>query len=155
MCRVWPGWHYEGCARSAHICNRYRCALRCRQLQLDRYSDWRHRRARARAARTARKIRRPRHARGHHGKLNVRLHCGDSFVSAKKISKTKTAKTVLPGTIAGNTSTSRSPDGEFEASGKAADFILSQTPLLPQIALVLGSGLGAFSYEGIECSTLP
>src|SRR5260370_11580480 len=155
MCRVWPAWHYEGCARSEQICNRYLCALRFGELQLDRYSDCGHRRARARAARTARKIRRPRHARGHHGKLNVRLHCGDSFVSAKKISKTKTAKTVLPGTIAGNTSTSRSPDGEFERAGKAADFILSQTSLRPRIALVLGSGLGAFADEFGGATKIP
>ncbi len=76
-------------------------------------------------------------------------------MSAKKISKTKTAKTVLPGTIAGNTSTSRSPDGEFERAGKAADFILSQTSLRPQIALVLGSGLGAFADEFSGATKIP
>src|SRR5260370_41255146 len=119
MCRVWPAWHYEGCARSAHFCHRHLRALRFRELQLHWHPDWRHRSASARAARAAGEIRHPRHARRNDGKLNVRLHCGDSFVSAKKISKTKTAKTVLPGTIAGNASTSRSPDGEFERAGKA------------------------------------
>ena len=37
--------------------------------------------------------------------------------------------------------------GEFERAGLAADFIFSRTELRPQIALVLGSGLGAFADE--------
>jgi purine-nucleoside phosphorylase len=37
--------------------------------------------------------------------------------------------------------------GEFERAGIAADFISSQTSLWPKIALVLGSGLGAFADE--------
>jgi purine-nucleoside phosphorylase len=37
--------------------------------------------------------------------------------------------------------------GEFERAGLAADFISSQSSLKPQIALVLGSGLGAFADE--------
>jgi len=41
----------------------------------------------------------------------------------------------------------RASPGEFERSGLAADFVLSRTPVRPQIALVLGSGLGAFADE--------
>jgi purine-nucleoside phosphorylase len=37
--------------------------------------------------------------------------------------------------------------GEFERAGLAADFIFSKTALQPSIALVLGSGLGAFADE--------
>lgn len=37
--------------------------------------------------------------------------------------------------------------GEFERAGLAADFIFSRTKLRPKIALVLGSGLGAFADE--------
>ena len=37
--------------------------------------------------------------------------------------------------------------GEFERAGLAADFIFSRTNLRPRIALVLGSGLGAFADE--------
>ncbi len=76
-------------------------------------------------------------------------------MSAKKSSKTKTAKTVLSGTIAGKTPSSRSPDGEFERAGRAADFIFSQTVLRPKIALVLGSGLGAFADEFGGATKIP
>jgi purine-nucleoside phosphorylase len=37
--------------------------------------------------------------------------------------------------------------GEFERAEEAAQFVLSRTELRPQIALVLGSGLGAFADE--------
>jgi len=61
-------------------------------------------------------------------------------VSEKKSAKTKAPKKV--------TSSTGSPsDGEFERAGEAADFIFSQTSLRPRIALVLGSGLGAFADE--------
>jgi purine-nucleoside phosphorylase len=68
-------------------------------------------------------------------------------VNEKKGAKTKTPKTGTPGRIAGSNPSSSSPDGEFERAGKAADFIFSQTTLRPRIALVLGSGLGAFADE--------
>jgi purine-nucleoside phosphorylase len=42
--------------------------------------------------------------------------------------------------------------GEFERAGIAADFIFSRTFLRPEIALVLGSGLGAFADE-FSCAT--
>src|SRR5260370_4198195 len=155
MCRVWPAWHYEGCARSAHFCHRHLRALRFRELQLHWHPDWRHRRARARAARAGGEIRHRGNARRKDGKLNVRLHCGDSFVSAKRSSKPKTATTVLSGTIAEKTPRSHEGNGEFERGGRAADFIFSQTVLRPKIALVLGSGLGAFADEFGGATKIP
>jgi purine-nucleoside phosphorylase len=45
--------------------------------------------------------------------------------------------------------------GEFERAGLAADFIFSQTSLRPKIALVLGSGLGAFADEFTDAAKIP
>ena len=45
--------------------------------------------------------------------------------------------------------------GEFERAGLAADFIFSRTKLRPQIALVLGSGLGAFADEFNGATRIP
>ena len=45
--------------------------------------------------------------------------------------------------------------GEFERAGLAADFIFSRTKLRPQIALVLGSGLGAFADEFASAKRIP
>ena len=45
--------------------------------------------------------------------------------------------------------------GEFERAGLAADFIFSRTKLRPQIALVLGSGLGAFADEFADATRIP
>ncbi len=45
--------------------------------------------------------------------------------------------------------------GEYERAGLAADFIFSRTKLRPQIALVLGSGLGAFADEFTAATKIP
>ena len=45
--------------------------------------------------------------------------------------------------------------GEFERAGLVADFIFSRTKLRPQIALVLGSGLGAFADEFTGATKIP
>ena len=76
-------------------------------------------------------------------------------MSARKSPKTKTPKTVLLGKIAVATPTSSSPDDEFERTGKAADFIFSQTSLRPRIGLVLGSGLGGFADEFAAARKIP
>ncbi len=69
-------------------------------------------------------------------------------MSAKKSSKTNIQKT--------NTSSSNaSTPSEFERAGEAADFIFSQTSLRPKIALVLGSGLGAFADEFDDAAKIP
>jgi purine-nucleoside phosphorylase len=45
--------------------------------------------------------------------------------------------------------------GEFERASLAADFIFSRTKLRPQIALVLGSGLGTFAGEFASATKIP
>ena len=45
--------------------------------------------------------------------------------------------------------------GEFERAGLAADFVFSRSKLRPQIALVLGSGLGAFAEDFTEATKIP
>ncbi len=47
------------------------------------------------------------------------------------------------------------PTPEFLQSDKAATFILSKTKLRPKIALVLGSGLGAFADEFESATRIP
>jgi purine-nucleoside phosphorylase len=46
-------------------------------------------------------------------------------------------------------------NGEFERAELAADFIFSKTSLRPSIALVLGSGLGAFADEFSHAVKIP
>jgi purine-nucleoside phosphorylase len=46
-------------------------------------------------------------------------------------------------------------DSDFIRSETAAQFLLSQTPLLPTIGLVLGSGLGGFADELSEATRIP
>jgi purine-nucleoside phosphorylase len=69
-------------------------------------------------------------------------------VSPKKSSKSNIQKATAPSAKAST------PD-EFERAGEAADFIFSQTPLRPKIALVLGSGLGAFADEFDDATKIP
>jgi purine-nucleoside phosphorylase len=69
-------------------------------------------------------------------------------VNDKKSAKTKAPKTITS-SIGGPS------DGEFERAGEAADFIFSQTSLRPRIALVLGSGLGAFADEFDGATKIP
>jgi purine-nucleoside phosphorylase len=69
-------------------------------------------------------------------------------VSPKKSSKTNTPK-------AKTSPTGGSSLGEFERAGEAADFVFSQTALRPKIALVLGSGLGAFADEFAGAARIP
>ncbi|MGH9677003.1 MAG: purine-nucleoside phosphorylase, partial [Candidatus Acidiferrum sp.] len=44
---------------------------------------------------------------------------------------------------------------EFESAEAAANFIFSKTELRPKIALVLGSGLGAFAAEFTDATKIP
>src|SRR5579862_2213251 len=44
---------------------------------------------------------------------------------------------------------------EFEQATRAAKFILSKTKLRPKVALVLGSGLGAFADEFAQATRIP
>jgi purine-nucleoside phosphorylase len=52
-------------------------------------------------------------------------------------------------------SKSSAPHSEYARAGRAAKFILSKTKLRPQIALVLGSGLGAFADELTGATRIP
>ena len=45
--------------------------------------------------------------------------------------------------------------GEFERASAAAKYIQEQTKLRPKIALVLGSGLGAFADEFSDAKKIP
>ena len=47
------------------------------------------------------------------------------------------------------------PASEFLQADKAAKFILSKTKLRPKIALILGSGLGAFADEFSSATKIP
>jgi purine-nucleoside phosphorylase len=47
------------------------------------------------------------------------------------------------------------PESEFERAEAAADFVFSKSELRPQIALVLGSGLGAFADEFERSTKIP
>lgn len=49
----------------------------------------------------------------------------------------------------------RRPPDEFTLAESAAAFLLSKTPLRPNIALVLGSGLGAFADELNQSTHIP
>jgi purine-nucleoside phosphorylase len=49
----------------------------------------------------------------------------------------------------------REPASEFERAEAAAKHIFSQTALRPKIALILGSGLGAFADEFSHATTIP
>ena len=68
--------------------------------------------------------------------------------------KKTTRSTAVPTGIAGPGPGSGTPC-EYERAGAAADFIFSRTKLRPQVALVLGSGLGAFADEFAEASKIP
>jgi purine-nucleoside phosphorylase len=57
--------------------------------------------------------------------------------------------------MSGRTKKSSSGMSEFEAANIAAKFIFSKTKLRPKIALVLGSGLGAFADELAEATQIP
>ena len=49
----------------------------------------------------------------------------------------------------------KSGSGEFEQATRATKFILSKTKLRPKIALILGSGLGAFADEFANATRIP
>ncbi|HET7149835.1 MAG TPA: purine-nucleoside phosphorylase [Candidatus Acidoferrum sp.] len=69
--------------------------------------------------------------------------------------KTRKEKQRKPATLRKPVGGSEGVPGEFERAGVAADFIFSRTKLRPQIALVLGSGLGAFADEFAGATKIP
>lgn len=73
---------------------------------------------------------------------------------ARKRKKTQ-KKGLAPKKSAAASKEASAVPGEFERAGAAADFIFSRTDLRPQIALVLGSGLGAFADEFASATRIP
>ena len=58
-------------------------------------------------------------------------------------------------TAKASSATKPRPSLEFQHAERAAKFILSKTKLRPRIALVLGSGLGAFADEFFSATKIP
>jgi len=75
-------------------------------------------------------------------------------MSPKKIVKKRASRSVRPSLSSPPSHADRAP-GEFERAQQAADLVFSQTELRPKIALVLGSGLGAFADEFAEATKIP
>jgi purine-nucleoside phosphorylase len=75
-------------------------------------------------------------------------------VSAKKKPDSSSKKTASFEKRAPVSARGNAP-GEYERAEAAAEFIFSQTPLRPKIALVLGSGLGAFADEFDSATKIP
>jgi purine-nucleoside phosphorylase len=76
-------------------------------------------------------------------------------VSPKKDTDSSNKKTASLEKSAATTPAGGEAAGDFERAGLAADFIFSQTALRPKIALVLGSGLGAFADEFASAAKIP
>jgi purine-nucleoside phosphorylase len=78
-------------------------------------------------------------------------------VSSKKKRKTEIfpEKKARAGRSTAASDGSAKPGSEFERAETAAKYILSKTLLRPQIALVLGSGLGAFADEFSSATRIP
>jgi purine-nucleoside phosphorylase len=77
-------------------------------------------------------------------------------MSAKKKNKASPRKT-RRGSRAGTGRSNEAglSDREFNRAEAAAKYIFSKTPLRPQIAIVLGSGLGAFADEFSQATKIP
>ncbi len=73
-------------------------------------------------------------------------------MSSKKARRKKTVAGQKPATAPKELS---GLPGEFERASLAAEFVFSRTKLRPQIALVLGSGLGAFADEFTGATKIP
>ena len=68
--------------------------------------------------------------------------------------KTPKKDLIAPELVSAVTGTNATPS-EFERAGEAAEFIFSQAAHRPKLALVLGSGLGAFADEFADAAKIP
>jgi purine-nucleoside phosphorylase len=68
-------------------------------------------------------------------------------ITRKKVPHARQSAIAAPGP--------RTPASEFDRAEVAAQYIFSQTSLRPRIALVLGSGLGAFADEFSHATRIP
>ena len=69
--------------------------------------------------------------------------------------KKKPSRTASPGSPSERWPTVAVAGGEFERADEAAKYVFGQTRLRPKIALVLGSGLGAFADEFEDAVKIP
>ncbi len=76
-------------------------------------------------------------------------------MSPQKTGKKKPKKNLIPNESVSAVTKTRPALGEYERAAEAADFIFAQTVLRPKIALVLGSGLGAFADEFTSAAKIP
>ena len=111
--------------------------VRLCQFQFHRHSDWWNWRVGARTARATGEIRHSRHARGNHGQSDVRLHRGNPLMSLLTMGK------------------SAKPGRRVFARGSGGKIHSEENKLRPKIALVLGSGLGAFADEFADAMRIP
>ena len=107
----------QGVARSALVHHRDLRAVRLRQLLVDRHPDRRHRRAGAVAAARSGPARRPRDDRRHARQLRHRDDCGSAAVTPAR----------------------------YDAVAEAAKTVQERIGDVPDVAVVLGSGLGDFA----------
>jgi purine-nucleoside phosphorylase len=76
-------------------------------------------------------------------------------VSPRKKGDPEVKKNASSGKSSGATPAGGQLFGEYQRAGAAAEFICSQTSERPKIALVLGSGLGAFADEFVSATKIP
>ena len=76
-------------------------------------------------------------------------------MSPQKTGRSTQKKDVLAHDSVSAVTKTKSVLGEYECAKEAADFVFSQTDLRPKIALVLGSGLGAFGDELTSATKIP
>ncbi len=76
-------------------------------------------------------------------------------MSPQKTGRSTQKKDVLALDSVSAVTKTKSVLGEYECAKEAADFVFSQTDLRPKIALVLGSGLGAFADELTSANKIP
>src|SRR5438132_5617512 len=118
--------------------------MRLRKFQFHLNSDWRNWCPCFRAARSPCASGYSRDARGNDGEPNVGVHRWAADVASLR------RKSFMP-----NRKAKEKATAELVQAEKAAKFILSKTKLRPKIALVLGSGLGAFADEFSGAKKIP
>src|SRR3974390_1445552 len=110
--------------------------MRVCQFQLHRNSDWGDRRAGTRTKRQSGEVGETGDAGRNDGEPDVCMHRGNPEMSVKKTAKSKR-------------------DTEYAKAERAAEFLKKKTKIRPKIALVLGSGLGAFADEFRDAVRIP
>jgi purine-nucleoside phosphorylase len=90
------------------------------------------------------------------GHMTAKMKSAKPKEAAKQPRGTKKPAVAFPPTTPAQAPlAAASPLSEFDRAEAAAHFIFAQTPLRPKIALVLGSGLGAFADEFSATTRIP